>query len=243
MAEVQLNSQAVLGKLASLHKQQEGLKRCIQDSYAHYCEVAVALERQETPEKVNRVREALKDMCAMEAKLQDRCGALTRLPESYICTSEVTDFEGKLQAPPRNLDINQNEMVKKFEREVWNVHHEGEPMPGEEDAEMLVIGSNTGDYRNTKCPLTGLDLPDIEDPVQDREKIIYERKAIENYIRQKGGQAKCPHMGTVHSVRRDDLQPCTNLLRERKRRQLAASQGMQANKRAKSEDVLDLNDD
>eukprot|EP00959_Pyramimonas_sp_CCMP1952_P114835 2400741-Pyramimonas_sp.AAC.1 len=54
--------------------------------------------------------------------------------------------------------------------------------------------------------------------------IIYERESIEAYIKQKGGQAKCPHMGTVHTVRRDELQPATNLLRERKRRQMAASQ-------------------
>eukprot|EP00959_Pyramimonas_sp_CCMP1952_P085505 1788695-Pyramimonas_sp.AAC.2 len=29
-----------------------------------------------------------------------------------------------------------------------------------------VIGGNTGDYRNTKCPLSGLDLHEIKDPVQ-----------------------------------------------------------------------------
>ena len=51
---------------------------------------------------------------------------------------------------------------------------------------------------------------------RDTEMIIYERASIEAYIKKKGNQARCPHMGTVHSVRLEELRLCTHLLDERK---------------------------
>eukprot|EP00242_Pyramimonas_sp_CCMP2087_P003346 CAMPEP_0198232124 /NCGR_PEP_ID=MMETSP1445-20131203/115563_1 /TAXON_ID=36898 /ORGANISM="Pyramimonas sp., Strain CCMP2087" /LENGTH=202 /DNA_ID=CAMNT_0043912775 /DNA_START=381 /DNA_END=989 /DNA_ORIENTATION=+ len=202
------------------------------------------MEQQQTPEKVNQVREALKAMCAMEAKLQDRCGALTDFPQSYVCTMATTDFKAKLQVPERNQTIEQNEEVKKFERKIWNVHHEGEAMPGEEDEEIAVLGSNIGDYRNAKCPLSGVDIHDLKDPVEDAQQIIYEKDVITTYLKKRNNTAQCPHQGTMHMVHLNQLRPCIQLLRERKKRQLATSQGIQLNKRTKLEDEgIDLDDE
>jgi hypothetical protein len=58
-------------------------------------------------------------------------------------------------------------------------------MEGEEEEEVAMVGSTLGEYRNNKCPLSGIDIIDLEDPVWDQMKVIYERSAIENYIKNK----------------------------------------------------------
>ena len=52
-------------------------------------------------------------------------------------------------------------------------------MEGEEEEEVAMVGNTMGDYRNVKCPLSGVDIHDLKDPVWDQEQIIYEREAIE----------------------------------------------------------------
>jgi hypothetical protein len=52
-------------------------------------------------------------------------------------------------------------------------------MQGEEEEEVAMVGNTMGDYRNVKCPLSGVDIHDLKDPVWDQEQIIYEREAIE----------------------------------------------------------------
>lgn len=56
---------------------------------------------------------------------------------------------------------------------------ERQAMEGEEEEEIAMVGTTMGDYRNLKCPLSGVDIHDLNDPVWDQEQIIYEREAIE----------------------------------------------------------------
>jgi hypothetical protein len=46
----------------------------------------------------------------------------------------------------------------------------------------------------------GVQLIDIEDPVEDQVGYVYERAAIESYLRSKGNKGKCPQAGTYTFV-------------------------------------------
>ncbi|WRX28498.1 zinc finger protein [Theobroma cacao] len=73
-----------------------------------------------------------------------------------------------------------------------NVHHTGQPMPGEEQ-EDVVMTSTESNIKNLKCPLTGKPITELTEPVRSLDcKHIYEKNAILDFIKSKRGNAKCP---------------------------------------------------
>ncbi|KAK9269728.1 hypothetical protein L1049_001506 [Liquidambar formosana] len=82
-----------------------------------------------------------------------------------------------------------------YREAIWNVHHAGQPMPGEEQ-EDIVMTSTQCNVLNITCPLSGKPLTELADPVRSVEcKHIYEKKAILHYIRSKNARAQCPMAG------------------------------------------------
>ncbi|RVW79372.1 E3 SUMO-protein ligase MMS21 [Vitis vinifera] len=73
-----------------------------------------------------------------------------------------------------------------------NVHHAGQPMPGDEQ-EDIVMTSTQCNLLNITCPLSGRPVTELADPVRSVDcKHIYEKKAILHYIKSKHGRAQCP---------------------------------------------------
>ncbi|KAG0455275.1 hypothetical protein HPP92_024567 [Vanilla planifolia] len=76
-----------------------------------------------------------------------------------------------------------------------NVHHEGQPMPGEEQ-EDIVMTSTQNNLLNMTCPLTGKPVTQLENPVRCMDcKHIYEKNPIMHYIKTQKPQARCPVAG------------------------------------------------
>ncbi|KAL6999569.1 hypothetical protein U1Q18_000728 [Sarracenia purpurea var. burkii] len=76
-----------------------------------------------------------------------------------------------------------------------NIHHAGQPMPGEEQ-EDLVMTSTQCNLLNIICPLTGKPITELADPVRSIDcKHIYEKNAITQYIMSKHAYAQCPVAG------------------------------------------------
>lgn len=48
---------------------------------------------------------------------------------------------------------------------------------------------------------------ELENPVADAMNFIYERSAIEHYLKQAKGSVKCPVAGTGHTVTLQELKP------------------------------------
>ncbi|PSS15983.1 E3 SUMO-protein like [Actinidia chinensis var. chinensis] len=77
----------------------------------------------------------------------------------------------------------------------WNVHHAGQPLPGEEQ-EDLVMTSTQSNLLNINCPLTGKPITELATPVRSVDcKHIYEKDAIMPYIRSKNPHSQCPVAG------------------------------------------------
>jgi Zinc-finger of the MIZ type in Nse subunit len=83
------------------------------------------------------------------------------------------------------LQQRQADAVRSLEREVWNVNHSGEVMPGDEDEDIIEAGAVVSDT----CPLT---MEELQDPVKCQQcNHTYSRAAIVNYIGRRHGR-ECP---------------------------------------------------
>ncbi|MBA0759139.1 hypothetical protein Gotri_022061 [Gossypium trilobum] len=87
---------------------------------------------------------------------------------------------------------------------ILNVHHAGQPMPGEEQ-EDIIMTSTESSIKNLKCPLTGKHITELTEPVRSMDcKHIYEKNAILIYIKSHHNNAKCPESACpkmVHAKR------------------------------------------
>ncbi|KAI8009344.1 E3 SUMO-protein ligase MMS21, partial [Camellia lanceoleosa] len=129
----------------------------------------------------------------------------------------------------------QDYLAKEKTDSTSNVHHVGQPMPGEEQ-EDLVMTSTQFNLLTIKCPLTRKPITELEEPVRSVNcKHIYEKNVIMQYIRSKNIQcpvAGCPRilkaarvacdplllveieemrLSTKHSVRPDMVEDFTEL--------------------------------
>eukprot|EP00241_Pyramimonas_parkeae_P010727 CAMPEP_0114248016 /NCGR_PEP_ID=MMETSP0058-20121206/13336_1 /TAXON_ID=36894 /ORGANISM="Pyramimonas parkeae, CCMP726" /LENGTH=251 /DNA_ID=CAMNT_0001361371 /DNA_START=62 /DNA_END=817 /DNA_ORIENTATION=+ len=247
MAEIELDRDPVVGKVDRLVHDHKALVHGLAESVAHFTDLACTFESMRQTSEVDKLRENLLEVLGVQAKLSARAEALESLKTSYQCNMVQTNFQQKLADLTPSADtetVQSSEVFQKFERDVWNVHHRGQAMPGEADADVAELDSTLGDYRNSKCPLSAKHLHDMVDPVEDQERIIYERTSIVAYITKNGPEVICPLHGMTHKVQLKDLRPCTQLVRDRKKRKMAATKGNglstqldSRQKKVKSEDI------
>ncbi|AQK88511.1 hypothetical protein Zm00014a_015876 [Zea mays] len=82
-----------------------------------------------------------------------------------------------------------------------NVHHAGQPMPGEEQ-EDIVMTSTQMSILNVTCPLTGKPVIELMNPVRCVDcKHIYEKDPVMQYIRTKK-PPQCPIAGCPRVLER-----------------------------------------
>mmetsp|Transcript_15160 Transcript_15160/g.21077 ORF Transcript_15160/g.21077 Transcript_15160/m.21077 type:complete len:245 (+) Transcript_15160:46-780(+) len=157
-------------------------------------------------EKLERI---FGEICDKDKIIRARSIALreTRMwmrSEDY--NNENMDWEGKInefheEAKAKhadNLNHQREQNIKKFKRELWDVNHHGESMPGDDEEDLVAVDMK----RNFKCPITG-DL--LENPVKNQScGHIYSKEAI--YALLKGKQkVKCPCAGCSQYVTKAGL--------------------------------------
>lgn len=82
-------------------------------------------------------------------------------------------------------------------------------------------------FKSHRCTLTQKHIFELQDPVEDRHQFIWERAAIEQYIRTKRGVAMNPAQ-TTSPITLQELKPARRVLRAaEKARRDAATQGAQ----------------
>ncbi|KAL8512243.1 hypothetical protein ACS0TY_018626 [Phlomoides rotata] len=114
-------------------------------------------------------------------------------------------FDDKIQRLKANSpSISQNHpWLRQFREAIWNVHHTGQPMPGEEQ-EDIVMTSTQCNLLNMLCPLTGKPVTELADPVRSMDcKHIYEKKAIMRHISTRVLQGGCPVSGCPKKLQAD----------------------------------------
>ncbi|CAH2053657.1 unnamed protein product [Thlaspi arvense] len=178
--------------------------------------IAVQLEKENQTEKVASYSglrfsvspiKSVKDIENSVAELLDLCGecahrssAIQSVANGYQPGEQLTDFKMLLDDEFRKLkattsSVPQNDhLMRQFREAVWNVHHAGEPMPGE-DEEDIVMTSTQCPLLNMTCPVSGKPLTELAEPVRSVEcRHVYDKAAIMHYIAN-NQNAKCPIAG------------------------------------------------
>jgi hypothetical protein len=65
---------------------------------------------------------------------------------------------------------------------------------------------------NTKCPLSGLPLKDLKEPVEDAVGIVYEKEAVLVFLG-RAGKKKCPEAMRNHIVTKAELKVSEKVMR------------------------------
>jgi len=122
----------------------------------------------------------------------------------------------------------------------------------DEDEDLIITQAGAGgvlldgiSFPNEKCPMSGKKLEDIDEPVADEKGYVYERAAIEDYIRRngkpegRGGVGEkvmsCPVAGTSHQVAVSKLKPSREV---EKLKRLKARQVGDKRRRSDVEEIL-----
>ncbi|KAL5565311.1 hypothetical protein UlMin_028475 [Ulmus minor] len=195
-------SGGVTGRIQSaasnLASENHSLVLDIRKSWSLMKNIAVDLERENKSDMVKELENAVVDLLSTYEDHTNFLTAIQSVGNKYRPGTEPTDFkklfkEEVTNAKAQSSSAPQNHtFVRQFKEAVWNVHHSGEPMPGEEQ-EDIVMTSTQCNLVNVTCPLSGKPVIELVDPVRSMQcKHIFEKKVIMQYIRSKNGNAKCP---------------------------------------------------
>ncbi|KAG0602088.1 hypothetical protein M758_11G159200 [Ceratodon purpureus] len=168
--------------------------------------VAEDLEHHHDDASVRDLLDATLDLVQCSHTLRSYRDALDSLAASYQPSSQTTDFKKLLKDHVKDLDDqspfdpDKHDFVKQFKEAVWKVHHAGEPMPGQEEEEIVVMAGSQA-LPNKSCPLSGKPVDQLDNPVRSQRcRHIYERDAVLAYVRK--------HEATMQGRRRTNSNAC-----------------------------------
>ncbi|KAF5728043.1 E3 SUMO-protein ligase MMS21 [Tripterygium wilfordii] len=164
-------------------------------------DIAVDLEKHNQFEKVKELEKAVAELVNSYEDCMHHSSAIQSVANAYQPGSESTDFKKLLEGEFVKLkgssksDLQNHRLMRQFREAIWNVHHAGQPMPGEEH-EDIVMTSTQCNLLNFTCPLSGKPVTELAEPVRSVEcQHIYDKKAIMIYLRSKNTNGQCPLAG------------------------------------------------
>lgn len=179
--------------------------------------LAVDYEKDGKSDKVQNLEEAALELIASYEDCTSFAEAVQAVPQAYQPSDQMTDFKRLIEAEVSKVKgaspaSGQNHpLLRQFREAVWNVHHSGQPMPGDEQ-EDIVMTSTQINILNVTCPLTGKPVYELANPVRCVEcRHIYEKDPIIHYIRSKKSP-KCPIAGCPRVLQVGKV-VCDSLLR------------------------------
>ncbi|KAJ7526831.1 hypothetical protein O6H91_16G024800 [Diphasiastrum complanatum] len=159
--------------------------------------VAEDLERENRSEEVEKLGIATLELISVADHLGHHTKALESISSSYNISEGTTDFKKLLKKQAANFEKQapsepENHVYyKQFKEAVWNVHHAGEPMPGQECEDIVMTTSQFG-IVNTTCPLSGKPVTELKEPVRSADcRHVYEREAVMAYIKRFSRRQPC----------------------------------------------------
>ncbi|KAI3989354.1 hypothetical protein MKX01_026937, partial [Papaver californicum] len=137
--------------------------------------------------------------------------AVQTVGNSYQPGEGLTDFKKLFDEEVRKtkasnpLNLQNNSSLCQFREAIWNVHHAGQPMPGDEQEDIVMTSTQTS-VLNIICPLSGKPITELQDPVRSMDcKHIYEMKVVLHYIKKERPPASCPKILQADRVVCDPL--------------------------------------
>ncbi|KAL9251152.1 E3 SUMO-protein ligase MMS21-like protein [Drosera capensis] len=174
-------------------------------------EIAVELEKQNQTDLVKELEKSVKELLDDYENCVDFSDLMQSLETNYQPGPELTDFKklfddelAKIKRS-RSSDPQNQQLLRQFREAVWNVHHAGQPMPGEEQAD-IVMTCTQGSILNITCPISGKSVTQLAEPVRSRDcKHIYEKSAVLQYIKSMGARCVCPSAGCPKALQASSL--------------------------------------
>ncbi|KAH9616061.1 hypothetical protein KSS87_000801 [Heliosperma pusillum] len=170
-------------------------------------DVAVELEKLNRTEQVKELDDAVVQLLYGNEECKSFSSVVQLVGEKYQPSPQPTNFKKMLDDEKSKFkvqsaaDLQKDPLLRRFREAVWNVHHAGQPMPGEEQDEIVITTTQFG-LLNTVCPITGKAVTDLSEPVRSMDcKHVYEKEAIMLYIRQVTKSNNCPVAGCPKALR------------------------------------------
>ncbi|KAF7822680.1 putative exonuclease domain-containing protein [Senna tora] len=177
-------------------------------------EIAVDLEKDMQSDMVKNLEDSVAELLDVSEDFAHFSSAVQSVADKYQPGEELTDFKKLFEDETSKFKANassdprKHPLMRQFKEAVWNVHHEGQPMPGEEQEDIIMTHTQCN-ILNIKCPLTGKPVTELAEPVRSMEcRHIYEKKPIMQYIKSKNTQCPisgCPKILQADKVMRDPL--------------------------------------
>ncbi|XP_028406066.1 E3 SUMO-protein ligase NSE2-like [Dendronephthya gigantea] len=109
-----------------------------------------------------------------------------------------------------NESIQEHPNIKEFVKQVWNVHHSGQPLPTDQnatiDSDIMIAQASE---ESVICPLT---QKQMVEPVRSKKcHHSFEKAAILHHIRVRQNRVRCPVGGCAHYVTEADIEPNSSL--------------------------------
>ncbi|KAK9785515.1 hypothetical protein WJX73_005777 [Symbiochloris irregularis] len=207
--------------------------------------------------KVQDLKEAALAIIRLQKVNQDSAAVLRRLQTSYAPKVDVvTDFPALLtqglqeREAADSYDPAKTDLYLELEEDIGEVHGTGaaaatQRADGDDSDDDVVLEATQGGQLapNSKCPLSGKQLLDINVPVMDSKGFVYEKADIEGYIKRQrtvGEYVKCPEHGTSHRVALKDLKPARRVVKAKRRQKANPNAGRGGNQRATQLDIIDM---
>ncbi|XP_027171338.1 E3 SUMO-protein ligase MMS21 isoform X1 [Coffea eugenioides] len=165
-------------------------------------EIAVDLEKDKKSDLVKELESGVAELLEASDDCMHLSTAILSVGNEYQPRQEqLTDFKKLLddeitKSKSTSSSTSQNhQFLRQFREAVWNVHHSGIPMPGEEQ-EDIVMTSTESNILNKTCPVTGKPVTELADPVRSMDcKHVYDKNAIMYHMRSMKSKCPCPVAG------------------------------------------------
>lgn len=143
----------------------------------------------------------------------------------------TVEHDAKYSAADSEYSQRAEQEKKQLKRKLWDLQHEGEPMPGEEDEDLVVVEKERTHFM---CPLS---QEDFVDPVQAPCGHTFSRLAMKSYHASYTAHKAfaCPQPGCNTKFRMKDLKDDVKVAREM-RKYKEKMENERLRKRLKGED-------
>ncbi|KAG1678265.1 hypothetical protein FOA52_013886 [Chlamydomonas sp. UWO 241] len=165
-------------------------------------------------------RKMFQDLLSMEHEVSLHMSALDGMKSTYKASAEASDFGGQMQKKmemslaSHKFEPELSDDLKSFDKDTGLA-----VSAGDDD----VIDESRAEVANNQCPLSLKSVFKLDEAVTDRMGIIYEKKAVVDYLRQHGRNGQpvvCPVAGASHTLTVGSLKPAMQLERAKRRRMI-----------------------
>lgn len=145
---------------------------------------------------------------------------------AYQISNQSTDFEKLIEETALNLKsddtvsfhVENHPLMKVFVNNKDSIAGVENPANEVIDDDIEIQGGNSIG-KNTKCPLTMVELIHLKDPVEDAHGFVYEKNALEDYFRKaskRRGKVRAPIAEANHFITMNEIKPAQSILEAQK---------------------------